>query len=273
MIFEKAFAKLNLALEVGKESEGYHEVNNLMVTIDLYDELFFEKSQSDIVQCDAEIEDNLCLKAIQIFKDYFQIKEGVTITLNKHIPIMAGLAGGSSDAAATLRGLNRLFETNATYEQLYSLACELGSDVPFFLRVQTALCTGHGEIIEPLDVHFEGVSFLIIKPDFGLSTKEVYQNYVYSGEYKQNQIRSLIEALSTMDYDQIDELIFNDLQETALKLSPALEELYNKIDGLSYIPHISGSGPTLFILNAKYIDLENIKALDDSLELHLCHTV
>ena len=273
MIYEKAFAKVNLALEVGKEVDGYHEVQNLMVPINLYDEVFIEKAYEDSLDCEIEIEDNICLKALQLFKEKFHIEEFVHITLNKNIPVMAGLAGGSSDAAATLRGLNRLFEVEASPEDLYEIACMLGSDVPFFLTSHTALCTGRGEIIQPLDIDFQDVPFLIIKPNFGLSTKEVYQNYVYDGISKNVELENLLAAIKNKDFDEIDQWIFNDLESTALRLSPELEEIYRKIEGLSYVPHISGSGPTIFILDAKYVDLENIKALDDTLTLHLCHTI
>ena len=273
MIFEKAYAKINLALEVGKEIDGYHEVNNLMVPIDLYDEVFFEKSFDDSLECETEITDNICLKAVKLLKEKFNITEGVHITLHKKIPIMAGLAGGSSDAAATLRGLNRLFELNATYEDLYEIACQLGSDVPFFLRNQTALCTGHGEIINPIDIDFKGIGLLIIKPNFGLSTKEVYQNYIFDGVSKKVELQNLLEAIKNKNFEEIDQWVFNDLQDTALALSPELAEIYQKIENLSYIPHVSGSGPTIFLLDAKYIDLENIKVLDDTLNLYLCHTI
>ena len=274
MIYEKAFAKIKLALEVGQlEEDGYHSVQNLMVPIDLYDELFFQKSIQDTIECEVSIEDNICLKAIKLFKEKFNINQCVSITLSKNIPIMAGLAGGSSDAAATLRGLNRLFETKATYEDLYELACQLGSDVPFFLKVQTAMCTGHGEIIQPLDIYLGNIPFLIIKPAFGLSTKEIYQNYHWSGISKNTMIQKLITAIQEKDFDLMDEYIFNDLQEVALTTSPELAEVFHKIEGLSYVPHVSGSGPSIFILNAKTIDMENIKALDDSLEFYLCHTI
>ena len=273
MIYEKAFAKVNLALEVGREIDGYHEVNNLMIPINLYDEVFLEKGYKDSIDCDVEILDNICYKAIRLFKEKFHIEEFVHITLHKNIPQMAGLAGGSSDAAATLRGLNRLFEVNADTNDLYDIACELGSDVPFFLNSKASLCTGHGEIVTPIDIDFQGIPILIIKPKFGLSTKEVYRNYVYDGISKNVELENLLVAIKNKDFDEIDEWIFNDLEAAALKLSPELEELYQKIEGLSYVPHISGSGPTIFLIDAKYVDLENIKALDDSLTLHLCHTV
>ncbi|MDE6408382.1 MAG: 4-(cytidine 5'-diphospho)-2-C-methyl-D-erythritol kinase, partial [Anaeroplasmataceae bacterium] len=251
MIYEKAFAKINLALEVGKEIDGYHEVQNLMVPIDLYDDVFLEKAYEDSLDCEIEILDNICLKAVKLFKEKFNITESVHITLQKNIPIMAGLAGGSSDAAATLRGLNRLFEVNASYNELYEIACQLGSDVPFFLNSQAALCTGHGEIINPIDIDFKGISFLIIKPSFGLSTKEVYEHYVFDGVSKNMELQNLLTAIKEKDFDEIDKWIFNDLEATALNLSYELAELYRKIDNLSYVPHISGSGPTIFLLNAK----------------------
>lgn len=273
MIYEKAYAKLNLALEVGKKNNEYHEVQNLMVPIDLYDELFFEKASEDYIDCEEAIENNICLRALALFKEKFNITEGVHITLHKKIPIMAGLAGGSTDAAATLRGVNRLFETNASYDDLYEIACRLGSDVPFFLNSVPALCTGRGEIVTPIDLDFKGIPFLIIKPQFGLSTKEVYAKYVYNGVPKNQELKLLLEAINNKNFEQIDKTIFNDLEKVAVSLNPKLEELYNKIDNLSYIPHISGSGPTIFILNAKYVDMEIIKGIDDTLLLFMCHTI
>ncbi len=273
MIYEKAFAKINLALEVGKKNNEYHEVKNLMVPIDLYDELFFEKSNKDYIDCEPIIENNICLKALTLFKEKFDITECVHITLHKKIPIMAGLAGGSTDAAATLRGINRLFDVNASYDDLYDMACKLGSDVPFFLNSIPALCTGRGEIVTPTNLDFKGIPFLIIKPQFGLSTKEVYAKYVYSGVPKNQELKLLLDAINNKNFEEIDKFIFNDLEKVAISLNPKLEELYNKIDDLSYVPHISGSGPTIFILNTKYADMEIIKEIDNTLSLFMCHTI
>lgn len=273
MIYEKAYAKINLALEVGKKENGYHQVKNLMVPISLYDELFFEKSKETVIQCEKDIPDNLCLKAFEIFKKKFQIKEGVTIILKKNIPIMAGLAGGSSDAAATLRGLNRLFETKATLEELIELACELGSDVPFFLQKKAAICTGRGEVVKPLEFETPNIPFLLIKPNFGLSTKDIYSNYVCDGVSKQIYIDKIILGLKENDFSIVEEYTFNDLEKVALKQSPLLEQIFRQIEGLSYEPHVSGSGPSIFILNAKAQDLENVKAKVSDAELFLCHTI
>ncbi len=273
MIYEKAYAKINLALAVQDEKDGYHEVENIMIPISLYDELFFEKAKEVEVHCELDIEDNLCLKAAHLLLDKYHIKEGVSITLNKNIPLMAGLAGGSSDAAATLRGLNRLYELHASKEELTELAIQLGSDVPFFLEHQIAMCTHRGEIVTPLNLDFRDVPVLIIKPNYGLSTKEVYQHYVYKEYSSKEKINTLMNAIQLKDVDLVDQAIFNDLEAVALSLNSELKALFEAIAGLSYIPHISGSGPSIFLLNARMQELENIKKIDDQLNLLLCHTL
>ena len=273
MIYEKAYAKINLALEVKEKVNNFHNVNNLMIPINLYDELFFEKANDISLECEVEIENNICLKAVDLFFNKFNITSGVHIVLNKNIPVMAGLAGGSTDAAAVLRGLNRLFNVNASVSELEELASSLGSDVPFFLHNKLSLCTGRGEIINPLDTEFSGISVLLIKPTFGLSTKEIYSNYIYNGISKELKINSLLDAIKQKDVNKVDELIFNDLEGVALKLSKELQESFDKIKGLSYNPHVSGSGPTIFILDVKAIDLKYIEEILPDYKLILCNTI
>lgn len=273
MIYEKAYAKINLALEVKEKVNNFHNVNNIMIPINLYDELFFEKSNTTYIDCEVDIENNICLKAVELFFEKYNIVEGVHIILNKNIPIMAGLAGGSTDAAAVLRGLNRLFEINATTSELEELASQLGSDVPFFLHNKISLCTGRGEIINPLDIDFGGISVLLIKPPFGLSTKEIYQNYKWNGISKEKQINDLLDALKEKDISKVDELIFNDLENVALNINSELKQSFNKIESLSYNVHISGSGPTIFILDVKAIDVKNIEDILPNYKLILCNTI
>lgn len=270
MIVEKAYAKINLALAVEEEKEGYHQVYNVMIPIDLYDELTFEKSKDTKVISTIEIKDNICLKAIHLFMEKFQIKDGVTVTLKKHIPMMAGLAGGSSDACSVLVGLNRLFNVQASIHELEELAAKLGSDVPFFLYRQLALCTGRGEIITPIDDTYP-TSVLIVKPPFGLSTKEIYQNYQYDGLSKKDKV---MELLSTIHQQKdIEEFIFNDLESVALSVHNRLNFIFNEIKKLGYLPHISGSGPSIYILNATLEDIDKIKKIDNTLEVYLCKTL
>lgn len=273
MIYEKAYAKINLALEVKEKVNNFHIVNNLMIPINLYDELFFERAEKITIDSEIQIENNICIKAAELFFEKYNIVGGVHIILNKNIPIMAGLAGGSTDAAAVLKGLNRLYNVGATQEELSVLASQLGSDVPFFLYNKLSLCTGRGEIINPLDIEFSGVPVLLIKPTFGLSTKEIYQNYSWNGLSKEKEINEILNAIMSKDVEKVDELIFNDLEAVALNISNELKEAFDKIEGLSYTPHISGSGPTIFVLNAKGMDKMNIEEILPNYQFILCNTI
>jgi 4-diphosphocytidyl-2-C-methyl-D-erythritol kinase len=144
MVIKKAYAKINLALEVKNKIDGYHKVNNVMIPIDLYDEIVLKIAKKDSITCGVEIENNICEKALKLFKERFGIDKGVSIFIIKRIPVMAGLAGGSTDAAATLMGLVELFNLEVSNKELFDLAKELGSDVPFFISNQLALCTNRG---------------------------------------------------------------------------------------------------------------------------------
>lgn len=247
MIVEHAYAKINLALEVMNKKDGYHMVNNLMVPISIFDELSFEISDKVYVKND-NIEDNICVKAAKIFIEKFKINSGVCISINKRIPIAAGLAGGSSDAAATLRGLNRLFNINASDEELMELAKNLGSDVPFFINTKIALCTNRGEVIDYLNINVPKINLLLIKPNSGLSTKEVYMHYKWNGKSKKEQIINIISSLNNNDISTLKTNVFNDLSEAALSLNKELNSIYNSLKNITNI-HISGSGPTMFIIN------------------------
>ena len=247
MVVEKAYAKVNLALEVMNKVNGYHMVNNLMVPISLYDELSFEISDKIYVNND-NIEDNICIKAAKLFIDKYQINSGVCINIKKKIPIAAGLAGGSSDAAATLRGLNKLFNINASNDELIELAKILGSDVPFFINSKIALCTNRGEIINPLNIDVPKINLLLIKPNSGLSTKEVYMHYKWDGQLKKDLINIVINSLKNNDIPLLKASIFNDLTQVALSLNTELSSIYNSLKNKTNV-YVSGSGPTMFIIN------------------------
>ena len=247
MIIEYAYAKINLALEVMDVKDGYHMVNNLMIPIDLYDKLTFEPNDT-IELINNEFEDNIILKAAKLFVNKFNINSGIKITLEKNIPSAAGLAGGSSDAAATLRGLNRIFNDIATHDELLELASELGSDVPFFIDTKLALCTNRGEKVNKVDVESFVFDLLLIKPKTGLSTKEVYKNYVYQNVSKREKIDNIIKAIKYCDTFSLKENIFNDLTKTALNLNTELNTIYNDLKKRTDI-YLSGSGPTMFIID------------------------
>lgn len=272
MIKEKAYAKINIALEVMEEVDGYHKVENIMLPISICDELEFEHSNRVYVENDT-IDGNICIKAANLFLEYFHIDKGVCIRLKKNIPLDAGLAGGSSDAAATLRGLNRLFQTNASNEVLIALAKELGSDVPFFIQTKAALCTNRGEEIVEYLSDTPKIHIALIKPKFGLSTKAVYQNYKYTGESKTEKIHNVIQAVNEKNIEALKENIFNDLMSSALEISSELKDLYTRIKSFGIDVYLSGSGPTMYIIEPSGDDMGNLLELDDKdLFIQLCHT-
>ena len=261
MVIKKAYAKINLALEVKNKVDGYHKVNNIMIPIDLYDEIILKKAKKDSILCGVQIENNICQNALELFKKRFGIDKGVSIFIIKRTPIMAGLAGGSTDAAATLIGLAELFNIEVSKKELLDLAKELGSDVPFFISNQLALCTNRGEEITPLPVTYKPVNILLIKPNVGLSTKEVYGNYEWDKSDKTDKINNVVRALEQGDTEALKENIFNDLEKPALKLSEELYDLYTNLDGLGLKPFISGSGPTIYLIEPSNEDIVLVNAL------------
>lgn len=244
MIIEKAYAKLNLTLEVkGKRKDGYHELESLIVPIDIYDVLYFENSSIDSYE-GIEIDNNNILKTVKLFKETFNISKCVKVKLEKNIPIQAGLAGGSSDSSAVLRGLNKLWELNLSNSELCKVAQNLGSDNPYCVYQRPMIMSGRGEILKSVNYHND-LPILIIKPSFGVSTKEIFNNYKASKGLK-TDLNNLI--------------LFNDLEKITLNLYPELKDLYNYIKSFGFDVHMSGSGPTLFVID------NNIDALYDKLK-------
>ena len=274
MIKEIAHAKINLALEVMDEKDGYHMVNNLMMPIDIYDELILEKSDDISVLNDPFPNDNIVIKASKLFFEYTKIKGGVFIKLKKNIPYQAGLAGGSTDGAATLRGLNKLYNANLSNLELKDLAAKLGSDVPFFIEEKPALCTGRGEKINIVNSNIKPFSILLIKPETGLSTKDVYKNYKYEGISKDKELSNLLKALENDDLELLKNNIFNDLGDVALKLSNDMNNIFVKLSLLGLKVYVSGSGPTMYILDYDNDNLDIIKEmLDASVFIKECKSI
>lgn len=257
MILEKAPAKINLSLDVLKKREDhYHELDMVMTTIDLFDVLQFEVLSEDkiILTCNKPYvptdERNLCYQVIREMKKAFNIQAGVKVAIKKNIPVAAGLAGGSSDAAATIRAMNLLFNLNLSLEQMLSIGEKIGSDVPFCVYNKTAQAKGRGEIIVPLPKvpHFWVV---IAKPRFGVSTKEVFQN-VNLDAISHPNVPAMIEAIKHQDYQQIINNLGNALESVTFKLYPEVEALKNKLLQLDVDAVLmSGSGPTVFALTEK----------------------
>ena len=254
-----AYAKINLALEVMDIENGYHKVNNLMVPIALHDEIEMKVSDSIQIEDDPFPMDNIMRKAIELFFLKTNISSGVYIKIKKNIPSQAGLGGGSSDAAATLLGLNMLYETNLSDDELISLSSSLGSDVGFFIKNKVALCTGRGEIVNTLDIKMPKLNVLLIKPNVGLSTKEIYKNYEYLGEPKEDKINGIINALQNKQKKKKKRNIFNDLKRVSLRFSKELREIYNEIKELGIDVFVSGSGPTMYVVDPTKEEILKIK--------------
>lgn len=248
----KAPAKINLALDVlHKRSDGYHEVEMIMTTIDLADRVelsLLDQDKIHILSHNRYVPDdqrNLAFQAAQLLKDRFNVKKGVLISIEKTIPVAAGLAGGSSDAAATLRGLNRLWDLGLTIDELAELGSEIGSDVSFCVYGGTALAKGRGEMITELPAP-PTCWVILAKPFIGVSTAEVYRRLDVN-EMAHPNIPGMIEAINEHDYQKVCKNVGNVLEEVTLNLHPevALIKEQMKRFGADAVL-MSGSGPTVF---------------------------
>ncbi|MDX1806089.1 MAG: 4-(cytidine 5'-diphospho)-2-C-methyl-D-erythritol kinase [Paenisporosarcina sp.] len=252
MLYVKAPAKINLTLDVlHKRPDGYHEVEMIMTTVDLADRIGLERrtdGQIRIISADRYVPDdhrNLAYQAAKLLRDTYGIKEGVTITLEKKIPVAAGLAGGSSDAAATLKGLNYLWDLKLTSDQLAVHGAKIGSDVSFCVYGGTALATGRGELIQELPAP-PNCWIILAKPSIGVSTADVY------GGLKINEVihpktKDMIRAIHEKDYELMCEAMGNALEAVTLKLHPEvsmIKEQMMKFGADAVL--MSGSGPTVF---------------------------
>lgn len=251
-IERKAYGKINLSLDViGKRDNGYHEVEMVMQSVSLSDTVIIKKTQTGItLRTNREElplnESNIAYQAAALMKEYFNLPGGVEITLEKNIPIAAGMAGGSSDAAAVLLGMKELFQLEASKETMEKLGLSLGADVPFCLRGKTALATGIGEILTPLTPLCD-CSILISKPNFGVSTKEVYESFDAAVKITHPQTKALIEAINKKDLPQIATQMENVLEAVTVKKYPEIAELKKlMLEEGALGSMMTGSGPTVF---------------------------
>ncbi len=237
-------AKINLSLRVvGKRADGFHEIETLLAPISLYDKIDIEKQNRwiDFICDDPALstgDDNLVVRAAKLFLERTKIKGGVSIKLQKKIPHGAGLGGGSSDAAATLRALNELFETKLSREELLKVASEIGSDVPFFLFESAALCKGRGEIVEPTKLKTK-LSVLLLKPSFGVPTAWAYSRWEESKE---------ISDVSYAPQSLNGQTFVNDLERPVFEKFVFLAQLKSWLLKQSEVNAalMSGSGSTVF---------------------------
>ena len=248
----KAPAKINLSLDVlHKRPDGYHEVEMIMTTIDLADRIELALLNNDVIKIVSlnrfvpDDQRNLAYQAASILKEKFDVKKGVEIKIEKHIPVAAGLAGGSSDAAAVLRGLNKLWDLGLTLDELAVIGAEIGSDVSFCVYGGTALATGRGEIIKELPA--PPVCWVILaKPFIGVSTADIYKRLdIETIEHPNTE--KMIESISAKDYDLMCNSVGNVLENVTLSLYPEVAQIKEQICKFGADAVLmSGSGPTVF---------------------------
>lgn len=280
MLEVKAYAKVNLGLDVVRRREdGYHEVKMVMQTVDLYDVLTFEITENSgiyITTNKKEIptdENNLIYKAAKLLTDEFSIDKGVKIHLEKNIPVAAGMAGGSTDAAAVFTALNEIFALNLTEEELMKRAVKVGADVPYCIMGGTALSEGIGEILTELSNAPE-CKILIVKPPIDVSTKYVYEN-LHANELKYHpDIDGMVNAINKKDLYGMCEKMDNVLETVTVKKYPVIEKLKTIMKDNGAVNSImSGSGPTVFglfdDLNKAQVAFEEIKKTGISNQVYL----
>ncbi len=253
MIREKAYAKINLGLDVlRRRPDGYHEVKMIMQTVDICDDLTFEKREEPGIGFRIEgsdlpaDENNLVYRAAALLMEKRQIREGVSIILQKRIPIAAGMAGGSSDAAAALRGVNMLFEMGYSAEELKEIGVTLGADIPYCIQGGTMLSEGIGEILTPLSEP-PACHLVIAKPDIDVSTAFVYGHLQADKLPFHPDIDGMAAALAAGDLKGVTDRMGNVLETVTVKEYPVIDRLKQLMCGLGAENALmSGSGPTVF---------------------------
>ncbi|MDY5884396.1 4-(cytidine 5'-diphospho)-2-C-methyl-D-erythritol kinase [Roseburia sp. 831b] len=254
----KALAKINLGLDVVRRREdGYHEVRMIMQTIHLYDRLEIKKTGSADITMETNLsflptnENNLVYKAAKLLKDEFEIKEGVHVNLKKHIPVAAGMAGGSTDAAAVLYGMNRMFGLGLSKKELMERGVKIGADVPYCLMRGTALAEGIGEDLSALPPMVK-CPVLIAKPSVNVSTKFVYENLKLDDTTVHPDIDALVADIKAQDLKKIAADMGNVLETVTIPNYPVIADIkQHMLEHGAINAMMSGSGPTVFGLFEK----------------------
>ncbi len=251
----RAYAKINLGLHVlGKRSDGYHSIETVFRLIDLYDELEMVQNDSGIhfSSNNSELTDdntNLCVRAAHLLRDLTGCHTGVDMKLAKRIPIGAGLGGGSSDAAATLNGLTRLWSLDITHDELQTISETLGSDVPFFFAGQTAFATGRGEILESFVLPIP-YTILTVTPKIHISTAWAYSSLRLSEKTFHPNLKELVHG-SIRDIPSLRRKLSNDFEEAVFERYPEIQKLKESLlSGGAGLALMSGSGSSVFGLFA-----------------------
>ena len=249
----KALGKINLGLDVlGRRENGYHDVRMVMQTVYLYDQIRIEKTKKPGIELSTNLfylpvnENNLAYQAADLLMKEFDVKEGVKITLDKHIPVAAGMAGGSSNAAAVLFGINRMFSLGLSQKELMERGVTLGADVPYCVMRGTVLAEGIGEILTPLPA-CPKCHVLIAKPPISVSTKVVYEALDAKEISEHPDIDGVIEGLEEGSLKKVASAMGNVLEDVTIPMHPVIEEIKQEMKECGALnAMMSGSGPTVF---------------------------
>ena len=249
----KALAKINLGLDVlGRRENGYHDVSMIMQSIYLYDDVKIERTAKPGIEVRTNLyflpidENNIAYKAAALLIDEFEIREGVIITLDKHIPVAAGMAGGSSNAAAVLFGMNRMFGLGLSKKGLMERGVKLGADVPYCIMRGTVLAEGIGEELTVLPA-MPKCTVLVAKPAISVSTKVVYEALDAKEILKHPDIDALIDGLEKGSLPDIAAAMGNVLEDVTIPMYPVIEDIKKEMNAAGALnAMISGSGPTVF---------------------------
>ena len=249
----KARAKINLGLDVVRRREdGYHEVKMVMQMLRLYDQIDIEKTQESGILVRSNLsflptdERNIAYKAAKVMIDQFGLEQGVIIRIEKHIPVAAGMAGGSTDCAAVLYGMNKLFGLRLNQKKLRELGVKLGADVPYCLMRQTALSEGIGEILTPISP-LQDCPILIAKPSVSVSTRHVYEHLKLDEQTMHPDIDGIVTALADGDLYGVTDRMANVLETVTVPEHPVIVEIMKQLRASGAVNALlSGSGPTVF---------------------------
>ncbi len=271
-LYLKAMGKINLGLDVvRKREDGYHEVRMIMQTVGVYDRISLKRGHTPGIHVTTNLyflpvnENNLVYKAAQMLMEEFQVKEGLDIHLQKYIPVAAGMAGGSADAATVLYGVNRMFRLGLSQKELMERGVKIGADVPYCLMRGTALSEGIGEVLTRLPAA-PACKVIIAKPGISVSTKYVYGHLDAAGIKEHPDIDGMIEAIREGSYEGVVRRLGNVLETVTQERHPVIGEIKELLtahgaDGAL----MSGSGPTVFgLFREEKKAREALRALEKS---------
>lgn len=262
-IIEKAHAKINISLDVvNKREDGYHNLSMIMQTVALHDIVIINQQKSGIhIKCEKKYvpsnKKNIGWKAADLFMKEYNIDQGVSIEINKRIPVAAGLAGGSADAAAILRGLRKLFDVQVSDTQLRKLGKKIGADVPYCITGGTMLAEGLGEILTPL-IPLKRVPVLLVKPKIGVSTPWVFKNLdlskIRAGDRPDNH--KMMDYINNNRMDKVSSEMKNVLEHVTIPKYPIIKRIKKMMMGAGAMGSMmSGSGPSVFGIFNTYEDM------------------